>query len=418
MKNNKIKRIALLPLLFLAMVACEDILFEEDLSEKAVTLNAPVNNSVLTNITVNFNWNPVNGADEYQIQIAKPAFSNAVQVLVDSTITENITQVNFTLEAGEFEWRIRGLNNNSQTPYTTSNFSIEPETFDNDLSEVAVQLIAPANDAVLTDQEITFSWEAVPFSENYKIQIATPDFENATQLLADEVLSSTSFSNTLEDGAYQWRVKAQNSESETSYTTYSLTVMSEAPFPDREVVILAPDDSFITNESLVSLQWEAVNDATLYRIQIIDAEDQTLVDEQTTTQTALVIDFADGDFIWQVRAENNTEVTTYTSQTITVDTVAPNAPALLTPLDGSTLASTDVTFTWTRDPIDGSTEKDYIFVYFDSNLTNLAFSQEVANGSFTTLLDDDTTYYWFMNAVDEAGNESDDSDVFSFTINE
>lgn len=417
MTNNKLK-IALLPLLFLAIIACEDILFEEDLSEKAVTIIAPVNNTIIETTTVNFNWDPVNGSDEYQIQIATPTFSNAVQVLVDSIVTENITQVNFNLEAGQFEWRIKGLNNSSQTPYTTSNFSIEPETFDNDLSEVAVHLIAPANDAVMTDQEITFSWEAVPFSENYKIQIATPDFENATQLLADEVLSSTSFSNTLEDGAYQWRVKAQNSESETSYTTYSLTVMSEVPFPDREVVILSPDDSFITNESLVSLQWEAVNDATLYRIQIIDAEDQTLVDGQTTTQIALVVTFTDGDFIWQVRAENNTEATSYTSQTITVDTVVPNAPSLLTPVDGSTLTSTDVTFTWTRDPIDGSTEKDYLFVYFDSNLTNLAFSQEVTNGSFTTLLDDDTTYYWLMNAVDEAGNESDDSDVYSFTINE
>lgn len=415
MKKIKLK-IAFLPLLFIAVISCEDILFEENLTEKAVTINAPVNNSVLTNTTVHFNWNTVNGADEYQIQIAKPAFSNAVQILVDSTLSTN--QISFSLESGNFEWRIRGMNNNSQTPYNTSSFSIEPETFDNDISGEVVQIIAPVDGVVTSNPELTFSWEAVPFAENYKIQIATPNFENATQLLADEALTTTSYSHTLPDGEYQWRVKARNSVSETPYTTFSLTVKSELPFPDREVIILAPEDDFITNEALVALQWEAVNDATHYRVQIIDTDDQSLVDEQTTTQKALVVNFPDGAFIWQVRAENNTEVTAYTSQDITVDTIAPNTPNLLTPIDGATLTSVQVNFTWTRDPIDGTSEKDILYVYFDSNLTNLAFSEEVANGSFTTTLDNDTTYYWFMKAFDEAGNESDDSDVFSFTINE
>ncbi len=417
MKKFKLK-FAITTLLFTALFACEDLLFEENLSDKTVAIIAPVNNSVLTTTTVNFNWNPVNGADEYQIQIAKPAFSNAIQVIVDSTMTNNNTQASFTLEAGQFEWRIRAMNNNSQTPYTTTRFSIEPETFDTDISGQEVQLLAPNDGAVVTNPEITFSWEDVQYAENYKIQIATPNFENAIQLLVDTQVSTTSFNHTLPDGAYQWRVKARNSVSETSYTTYSFTVMTEVPFPDREVVILSPEDNIVTNQSLIPIQWEVVNDATLYRIQIIDANDQTLVDEQTTTQTALVINFPDGEFIWQVRAENNTEVTSYTSQNITVDTIAPNTPSLLTPIDGAILASTQVTFTWTRDPIDGTPEKDSLYIFFDSNLLNLALSEEVTNGSFTTLLDDDTTYYWFMKAFDEAGNESEDSDVFSFSIDE
>lgn len=415
MKNTKFK-IILLPLLFIAVVACEDILFEENLSEKAVTINAPVNNSVLTNTTVNFNWNPINEVDEYQIQIAKPAFSNAVQVMVDSTLTTN--QISFTLESGNFEWRIRGMNNNSQTPYTTVSFSIEPETFDNDISGEEVQIIAPVDGAVVSNSEVTFSWEAVPFAENYKIQIATPNFENATQLLANEVLTTTSYSHTFLDGEYQWRVKAINSVSETLYSTFSLTVMSEEPFPDREVSILAPEDDFITNEPLVALQWEAVNDATSYRVQIIDSNDQTLVDEQTTTQSALVINFPNGAFIWRVRAENNTEVTAYTSQTITVDTIEPNIPTLLSPIDETTLTSTGVTFTWERTPIPGTPELDVLFIYDDPGLTNLILQENISGGTFTTTLSNNTTYYWLMNAIDEAGNQSEDSDVFSFSIEE
>ena len=94
-----------------------------------------------------------------------------------------------------------------------------------DISNNAVTLVAPLNNATLNITTLTLSWDTVEDAENYKVQIARPDFENILQLETDSTLTGNSISVDLEAGnTYQWRVRAQNSEYETSYSTYSFTL--------------------------------------------------------------------------------------------------------------------------------------------------------------------------------------------------
>jgi len=408
------KRLSFFLITILGLASCEGVLFEEDLSNRNVQALAPVNNAVLTNTSVNFSWSGIEDADEYQVQIATPAFSNATQVVFDSVMTNLNATVN--LDPNFYEWRVKALNNTSETSYTTSNFSLESEVFENDISGASVLLIAPSEGAVVTSNEVIFSWEDVDFAEDYIIQVATPDFENPIQLLVDEIIEESTFQANLDDNNYEWRIKARNSTSETAYTSASFEVSMEASFEDSVVLVVAPIDNFVTNESNVVLLWQAVEGATFYRIQVIDPLDDTVLVEQTTTTSNINVDFPDGNSIWQVRAENTSVNTVYTAQNITVDTMAPNTPMLQTPADLEDLPTPGVTFTWTRDPIEGTAEQDVIFVYSDVGLTNLILSEEVNDNSFSTTLTNGETYYWLMNAFDDAGNTSADSDVYSFTI--
>lgn len=98
-----------------------------------------------------------------------------------------------------------------------------------DISDRTVILVAPTNDAILSSGTIHFDWEPVEDAESYRIQIATPDFDAPLQIVEDSTLvdstaTNTTFSTSLDEGAYQWRVRAQNSDYQTNYTTQSFTV--------------------------------------------------------------------------------------------------------------------------------------------------------------------------------------------------
>ena len=93
-----------------------------------------------------------------------------------------------------------------------------------DISGDVVSVLAPADASVLSITEINFSWNAVEDAEQYKLQVATPTFESATQVVLDTTITATNFTETLSTGAYQWRVRAENSGFQTGYTTQSFTV--------------------------------------------------------------------------------------------------------------------------------------------------------------------------------------------------
>lgn len=392
----------------------EAVVFNEDISGSTVSIIAPPEGTILNAPEINFTWDAVEFAEEYQFQIATPNFTNPTQVVVDEIVTSTTSM--HSLEDGSYQWRIKAINSTSQTPFTTTSFSVAIENND-DISSQTVMLIAPTDGSEITTNDINFTWQAVNNAEEYILQIATPNFTSPTQVIVDEVLSQTSSMQNIPDGQYQWRVKARNSTSETPFTTYSFTVSTQSSFPDRVVFILSPANNFVSNQSNLNIQWQEVEDATLYRIQVLDASNNVL-DEETTSSTNIPFTFPEGELIWQVRAETTSENTQYTSQNITIDSRAPNTPELLTPTDTEVVNSTSVTFTWNRTPINGTTEQDVLYIYDDPALTNLVLQEIVSGGSFTTTLADDTTYYWFMNANDSAGNVSPDSDVFSFSIDE
>lgn len=103
-------------------------------------------------------------------------------------------------------------------------FSCDDITEIEDISNRTVNILAPTNDAVLNITDVTFSWNNVEDAENYRLQIATPSFENAAQIVADTLVTATHFTKTLTIGNYEWRVRGENSGYQTSYSTQSFSI--------------------------------------------------------------------------------------------------------------------------------------------------------------------------------------------------
>lgn len=118
------KKGILLILISIGLMSCEDIIEVPDISDEAVKLVAPSEAATLNSAnTLFFDWDPVEDAETYRIQIATPTFNEVLQIVADSTLTG--TSFGTTLEANDYEWRVRAENSGYQTIYTTQSFTVE-----------------------------------------------------------------------------------------------------------------------------------------------------------------------------------------------------------------------------------------------------------------------------------------------------
>lgn len=283
-----------------------------------------------------------------------------------------------------------------------------------DISETEVEILAPGEDVVVKASSISFHWAAVDAATSYHLQIATPNFEQPQQIVADTEVEDNFFTEELPENTYEWRVRAVNSGYSTSFATAGFTVESNEDFSSNRIVLLAPKDEFATNQEVVNLEWQEMPDATSYRVQI--TEQGNLIKEETTTKKELEVELPEGEFVWKVRAENETRNTFYSSRKIQIDIVSPAVPELIKPADESTLTTETVNFEWKREEKAGSAETDSLFVFKDVKMEELVEKEQVTT-SHNTILERQENYYWYMRSYDAAGNKSERSIIFSFTVN-
>ena len=282
-----------------------------------------------------------------------------------------------------------------------------------DITDKTVIMVAPANNSQLFFTGVVFSWESVDDATKYTLQIARPNFTSPIQIVLDTTITSTSFTQQLPIGNYEWRVKASNESYSTTYTSRLISIVSNDDFQSNTVSLTSPINNLITNTTAQSLSWQSVIGATSYQVQVYDSSNALILD-QNTSSTIYNYTFQEGSFQWRVRASNGTDTTLFSTRSALIDITAPNIPTLTSPTNIGT-SSTSVSFQWSRIPITGSTEKDKIYIYTNSTLTTLFSETETTSPYETTLTAG--TYYWKVKAFDTAGNIGNDSSVFTVTVN-
>lgn len=86
-----------------------------DISDQLVILRAPADSLSTSSNDINFWWDKVAGADNYQLMIATPSFEdNEIEMLVyDNNTVENIMTVN--LDSGLYQWAVKAINSRYET---------------------------------------------------------------------------------------------------------------------------------------------------------------------------------------------------------------------------------------------------------------------------------------------------------------
>lgn len=243
---NYIKLSAALLLLFL-IVSCTKDFVVKDIKKSQVSVIAPANNLKTSQNAITFWWDALDGADSYNLQLVTPSFASVQQLVADTNVTG--TKFTVTLQPGNYQWRIKGVNNGGSSQYTIYSLTIDTTS---NLSSQLIIPINPVSNYLTGSKSISFSWNANPSATNYEVVIQQIS-GTATVTLKDTTTANTGFTTSFAtEGAYQWKIRAYNTSSISQYDTpTTFTIDLTAP---GNPSLLSPSHGSIVKDTIY-LKW-------------------------------------------------------------------------------------------------------------------------------------------------------------------
>ncbi len=258
----------------------------------------------------------------------------------------------------------------------------------------AIQLIAPA-DGIVAASPVTFSWSAVPGAAAYRVWIIV-DGSQATVL--DRTTSTTS-SDAVPSGSIEWYVETLFAQCSSVFSSHRhITVAKATTCGTRQASSLTAPLSGAQLASSVTFSWTSVSGALVYRLWI-SIDGGPFVDIDETKQTSLTEDVPPGKVQWYV--DVITDSCPALSSAKSTFSVLPSsacgnaAPFPIAPADGSSSATSPVTFTWT--PVTDATAYRILASVDGSDFFLLAKSMDTTETKFLP----SGAWVWIVEAVFE-----------------
>jgi uncharacterized protein (DUF1810 family) len=185
-------------------------------------------------------------------------------------------------------------------------------------------------------------------------------------------------------------------------------------------VQVSPAANVVLSDNTPTFRWNAIATGNTYQIQIDDLAtfaspnvNETTLQTTPTSYTTSVL--PNGRYYWRVRAINAYGATGAWSlgRLVTIDAEVPTVPVMLAPVDGANSTNRMLTLSWQA--VTGGTAYE---IQLDSNP---AFTQPIIPVAAALTYRTPTplsrgTYYWSVRALDAAGNASEWSSAWSFTV--
>ena len=301
--NKLLKTMLFTGLLSVTLISCEDII-EEDITDDNITVQSPLDGSVIASNSVMFQWNSLGGAEDYRIQI----IDDSNVIILDSLIMS--TSFNYPMNPGDYSWRVRGENFAYQTAYSFSNYFNVVSS--DDLSSQSIFLITPTNNIYVNySTGILTTWTGITTADSYTFELEQDVSGSITTLYQEIGLTSTSHtidSNFLTtDAVYTWKVKALNVITSTETLFSSRTISLDTQVPNIPTLSLPIDNATMTG--LINFTWNTGLDTGLVQSPVTstleiasDVAFTTIVQAYQIGGNSQSHDFAVvGDYYWRVK---------------------------------------------------------------------------------------------------------------------
>jgi hypothetical protein len=257
--------------------------------------------------------------------------------------------------------------------------------------------LSPSAGEVVYGSNVSFEWAAVDGADSYVILITVP----GSSIAALNLTSSTNrydLDSKLSGGSYLWTVQAIEDGVYgpfSNVTTFTIKTSLDSP------MLKSPSDGSVHVNSVPTLRWSSVGDATGYRLQIAsDTEFADLVVDQRLAGTSYSPTFVMGDgavYSWRVSAYHDDAWSAWstTRQFSHDDFLA--APLPLSPVSGSVTGSGQVNLTWS--PVEQA-DGYRVQMSTSESFATLDLSVEVTDEWYVVpgALIGGATYYWRVQA--------------------
>lgn len=289
----------LLPVLVImsfSLWSCDDVL-EEDITDDNMTIVSPLEGTVInTNIT-SFQWNALDGADEYRVQV-----SNSIStIVVDSLVST--TSLNYSLTPGTYSWRVKGKNFAYETAYTFPvNFTVEAS---DDLTGQTVVLLTPSDNIYFNSPTgIQVSWETIAGADSYTFSLDRNLSGSVTSLYTEPniTVSPYTINDTYitDDAEYIWKIKALNSTTTTETPFSSRSFFLDTQVPNTPVSTNPADNASETISTEVIFVWD-------------NGTDTGTIQSPVTSTLEIASDIGFNTIVQTYPVSNNTQGHTFTA---------------------------------------------------------------------------------------------------------
>jgi len=295
------------------------------------------------------------------------------------------------------------------------------DVFEDDITNDTIQIISPMSGAIIDGNRVQFSWNDLDGADDYRIQI----LDDQQVRILDSLVPTNVVSFVFNSGAYQWRVRGENFAYTSSYsfpTDFSLEASED--LTNQVVSLQTPASNFYTNEPDILFTWAGIETANTYSFELLKDDNglQTILLEEGIIATSFSVDAVlldtDAEYIWKVKALNDSSETPFEGRSFFLDTETPNQPTLVAPVDMET-GATIVNFNWTNVTETGNVQSpvmNTIEIGDDIDFNTLVITDTTVNNSYQYTFDTSGTYYWRVKAEDAANNTSDYSMVRSVIV--
>lgn len=278
-----------------------------------------------------------------------------------------------------------------------------------DISDDSTVLISPIENQADSLQKKTFVWEELEGAKKYRLQIASPNFSDISYYALDSLFLGTSYSTSLIPNSYEWRVRGENDDFNSAWSTRNLTILTSTSLANQEITGLTPESGFNTNKMTQNFSWNELVSANEYSVTIVDEDDKSTFVKVKEVEYSYTFP-KEGLFTVNIQAINDASASLTSSISIRIDTTAPSDITLSSPADTLDSDSFPHTFTWSVKSVNkGSEITDTLFIASDSLLTKEILKKSLVSVTSLTL---DTIealpgkLYWKINRGDAAGNSN------------
>lgn len=281
-------------------------------------------------------------------------------------------------------------------------------------------LVSPGNGSTNLTAPVTLTWQSS--GSSFHIQVATDASFNNLAVDVSGITNQSYVLNTLTNSTtYYWRVNASSLLFTSGWSSvWNFTTAAGQTIPSAPLLI-SPANGSTNQATTIVLSWNSSTGADHYWIQI--AKDQlfstpTIGDSSIRGTTYQANNLAASTtYYWRVKGINSAGSSSWSSvwsfTTVSGQIQPPSQPTLISPMDKSTNQPTSIMFTW-----NAVTNADHYFIQVatDQTFSNMFYTNYAVTGTSQQVngLQNNTTYFWQVRAVNAGGN-SPWSSTWSFT---